>query len=703
MKINLKSLVTLVILVFSTFVLINGMLFRIVKGTYVEGIINQDTIWTLVDSPFVLSEDVIVQSNATLTIEPGVEVRFGGDFSLNVSGKLLADGTSDRITFTSNRENPEPGDWNAIVFNGVEKSIIKGCFLAHAKNGIVIENGWVDIMNNNITLCSQNGITVVNGIVTVYNCRVTYCSQIGISAEKSQTTIRDSTILENGGAGVVLVGSAQTIIRDNTILSNKNGIHILGTEISTISISQNVIAANQQNGIQLDVVNFTDISVTHNNVSSNHVGFFVSSQTSTYITNNSISFNDIGVTYSYGNHTASFNDIYSNEMGMDVTLSANVNAEHNFWGNESGPYHQSMNPLGTGNPVGGDGINLDFIFFSTEPYGYINTRPIPTLITDMTLVQPSTPITFYATPSFDEGRVDRYLFEFGDGESSGWTTLSIFTHKYSLGVYNASVTVMDDCGVTSVKSPEITISVQDLPMFYVNIDLSSETVDEGDDVSVTVYVNDGNQSIDAAYLELYAIGSNGSSFVTGYTNSTGHFTTVFTSPFVTEITVLRIVATASKNGFTDASDYEYLLVSPSFTVQVLAERSLISSAETILVWVYVESNGQPVPEALVSMEWNDGFYSHPQGLTDSMGVFTTNFTAPRTSVPVSIDITASAQKTGYVTTNGQVTVEVQAEGMTTPFLSLTTILLILIPVIIAIVVFLLFKFKVISFSVEEEN
>ena len=86
------------------------------NATYVEGPITQDTIWTLVDSPFVLSNDVTVYSNATLTIESGVEVRFGGAFSLVVSGKLYANGTDREITFTSNKEQPAVGDWNSIVF-----------------------------------------------------------------------------------------------------------------------------------------------------------------------------------------------------------------------------------------------------------------------------------------------------------------------------------------------------------------------------------------------------------------------------------------------------------------------------------------------------------------------------------------------------------------------------------------------------------
>jgi hypothetical protein len=74
-----------------------------------KGEITMDTVWTLVDSPFILSGNVTVHQGVTLTIEPGVEVRFGGKFSLIVNGKLNAKGTPESnrlIKFTSNKEMP---------------------------------------------------------------------------------------------------------------------------------------------------------------------------------------------------------------------------------------------------------------------------------------------------------------------------------------------------------------------------------------------------------------------------------------------------------------------------------------------------------------------------------------------------------------------------------------------------------------------
>lgn len=80
--------------------------------TTVSGPIEQDTTWSAEDSPFVLVGEVLVTSNATLTIEPGVEVRGTPASSLVVEGIMLATGTAqERILFTSDTGEQ---DWKGI-------------------------------------------------------------------------------------------------------------------------------------------------------------------------------------------------------------------------------------------------------------------------------------------------------------------------------------------------------------------------------------------------------------------------------------------------------------------------------------------------------------------------------------------------------------------------------------------------------------
>jgi hypothetical protein len=641
MKKKLKMLVILLTIIFGIISSSSKPLFPSVNATYVEGPITRDTVWTLVDSPFVISNNVTVYPSATLTIEPGVQVRFGGDFSLIISGKLYADGTSKQITFTSNKMQPEVGDWQAIIFNGAQESTLIGCSISYAKYGMLIRNGNVEVRDSTISSCSQNGIDITD----------------------SECTIQNSTIKENhGGNGISITGNGQVIIQENTVMANGNGILLTGSESSNVNISGNKISANDQAGIRIDADNHSGMTILNNIISSNNEGFHISTPTSTLITNNSISYNNIGMMYDEGNHEAHFNDIYGNEMGMDVASDATVNAERNYWGDPSGPYHESLNPEGRGNSVGGDGVNLDFLFFLAKPIGYINTRPTAILLVNKLSALPNEDIMFFATNSFDsDGRVDEYLFNFGDGSNSGWTTLSIFTHRYSLpsppGGYSVTLTVMDDYGTTSgsVVTP---IIVQNLPSLQVTVDLNNSKVHEGEQVTVTVYVKNGTTAAENATVTLFSVKSGNFTASSGLADENGSFTTTFTAPDITKLTNIRIVARASESGCSDGSDYKYLEVSPFLSVQIVTP-SVIKSEETVNVLVQVKSDDEPVENASVTILSSGGSLSSETGSTDLSGTVSFVFTAPLTVTYQNVTFTATATKDGYMNGAGQTVITIE--------------------------------------------
>ncbi len=90
------------------------------KGqTYVSGGIYSNTIWTLSNSPYVVISQLILFPDNTLTIEPGVIVKFNDGIGFECRGKLLAIGTlKDSITFTSSSTTPNQGIWKGIVVVG---------------------------------------------------------------------------------------------------------------------------------------------------------------------------------------------------------------------------------------------------------------------------------------------------------------------------------------------------------------------------------------------------------------------------------------------------------------------------------------------------------------------------------------------------------------------------------------------------------
>jgi parallel beta-helix repeat protein len=651
MEKRLKLLPLLIVMILSVFTFADRLFPLTVSATYVEGEIMQDTIWTLLDSPFVVSKNVTVSSNATLTIEPGVEVRFGGNFSIIVRGRLNASGTPDKmITFTSNKYNSTKADWGTIILlNRTIQSTLAYCSVEYATNGITIRNASAEIQNCEITNNLQNGVTIENGTVEIMN----------------------NVISNNSQSGIYITGDNQITIQNNTIRANADGILLTGNLTSGVNITQNNVVSNTQSGIHLKADAYNNIVILDNILSTNNQGFYVSGEASTYITNNSIFNNTVGIFYqkpanytTYWTHDAHWNDIYENQRGMDVSTDVNVtiNAEYNYWGDKSGPYHVSLNPDGKGNPVGGDGVSLDFIFFLSAPIDYDNKPPTARLFTDKTLVSPNQTVMFIATASSDEGRVDKYLFDFGDGSNSRWTTLSVFVHEYSsVGTYNASLTVIDDFNVTNSNPAMTTIEVQNLQPLNVSVALSNSIVGSGKQVLITAHVTNitNGSPVENANVTLFSV--IGGSFATslGLTNSTGHFTATFTTPNVTEIEDIAIFATASKPGFAEGSDYKYLTVLPTLSIQVTVNPSKIKSEETATLTVLVTHQEQPLANASVTVSSDIGNLSATEGITNSEGKAVFIFTAPQTTTLLNATITAMATKTGYTEAQRQTTITIE--------------------------------------------
>ncbi|MDH7485421.1 MAG: DUF11 domain-containing protein [Anaerolineae bacterium] len=133
-----------------------------------SGPISADTVWRAAQSPYYVAGDLTIEEGVTLTIEPGVEVRFfpwdalasGVDpekVELIVEGTLVADGEPEGlITFTSATSRPAGGDWYGIRFSDSSTDWgSSGCILDHtviryASVGISIDAASPMISHNAI-------------------------------------------------------------------------------------------------------------------------------------------------------------------------------------------------------------------------------------------------------------------------------------------------------------------------------------------------------------------------------------------------------------------------------------------------------------------------------------------------------------------------------------------------------------------------
>lgn len=178
------------------------------------GAITQNEIWVAGDNPHIIQELTTVSENATLTIEPGVEVRFNQDAinprliigSSTSQGRLIAIGTdTQKIIFTSNSTDPQPGDWRNIYFRST------------AADDSVIENAVIEYGGS----YAQGSLYISESNPTVRYCTVRYSLFSGIKLYLSTAEISNCTIEGNELYGVECDGFSG-VLDDNLFANNRS-------------------------------------------------------------------------------------------------------------------------------------------------------------------------------------------------------------------------------------------------------------------------------------------------------------------------------------------------------------------------------------------------------------------------------------------------------------------------------------------------
>ncbi len=360
--------------------------------TVVDGDITGNTTWIQSQSPYIIQHSINVDTGVTLTIEPGVVVKFEQDASLFVEGTMSALGTElIPIYFTSNFDDevggntddgefcyenidgggndlgqvcegydtgdPVAGDWNGIYFINSVGSNFKNVSFRYTDDTFILQSSSANFENFNINdgvsglnAYADSHVEVLGGVienlqkdafwifndsslilenVTILNIFGGLDNSINIYNNSSATITDVNLTCTNDGLSV----------HDNSILDlnggsvscGHDGILIFNEANATID-NVKISGATDVGILAFDNLAPNSIIITKSEITGNENGFVVF--------NTNISVNQNNIHGNIANGVFAFTPLAPNQF--DFT--------NNYWGDPSGPQHVT-NPSGLGDIV----------------------------------------------------------------------------------------------------------------------------------------------------------------------------------------------------------------------------------------------------------------------------------------------------------------------------------------------------------------
>ena len=219
--------------------------------TSVGGTIATDTFWTAANSPYIVTSSVTVQGTdgadgiTTLTIEPGVELRFNPYTQLTIGassgnpGALVAQGTAGSpILFTSNKVTPAAGDWYGIRFQNTSDdatSILQYCtidYAGYSSGALYLYYASPRILNCVIASSKSQGIYGSNSSPQIVNNTISNSASHGLYLSSGAPTITGNTFINSGNYDIYISTPTGGSITGNNL---GTGLYLSGTGVGNLT------------------------------------------------------------------------------------------------------------------------------------------------------------------------------------------------------------------------------------------------------------------------------------------------------------------------------------------------------------------------------------------------------------------------------------------------------------------------------------
>lgn len=180
---------------------------------------------------YLVSGDVTIPAGITLTIEPGVHVKFDGYYTLLIDGRMEAMGTeAEMIVFTSQKQVPSKDDWKRIEFSpSGEGSQMRWCKIEYATSGIYGKGAQLTLSHNVVRNNTENGILIFStfDMLVEVNNNLIMNSNKGLWLEDvGNGTIENNIAFENQELGIGCQESSPGL-KNNLCMANEHGLYLV--------------------------------------------------------------------------------------------------------------------------------------------------------------------------------------------------------------------------------------------------------------------------------------------------------------------------------------------------------------------------------------------------------------------------------------------------------------------------------------------
>ena len=228
------------------------------------GHINLDTEWTLANSAYLVTGNLLVVSGVTLTIDPGVLVQFATNRGMQVNGTLIALGTATQpITFTSAQPAPAAGNWASIIFasgsvgatldgngNYLSGSTLQYVAIQYAGgNGataaLKIGGTGPYLANLSVSDSQTEGIDIQGGTVSMVGATIQRTSAYALNAGGVNLTLTDANVGQTGGVYM----NSGTLSLTSVAITGTSGTGLMidnigGLDATSVSVSHSSAPAS---------------------------------------------------------------------------------------------------------------------------------------------------------------------------------------------------------------------------------------------------------------------------------------------------------------------------------------------------------------------------------------------------------------------------------------------------------------------------